>query len=191
MRCFGCYYFCNLLKDLRLALILLRTVGTLLMQRGNGTLIAWFHIRTAFRCMAGWTSEDFCSLFVEFKISKDIRSRFPRQTCGNQFYVFMSCKLCVFCSTICSIRDYNSPFFLVIHLRKVLLDKLTVTMVVLLILVLCYNRTIGSNGFFKISSISSMLFSCALFRIVASGSEGFCSMVDFMPPSSFVRSLRF
>ena len=27
-------------------------VGTLLMQRGNGTLIAWFHIRTAFRCMA-------------------------------------------------------------------------------------------------------------------------------------------
>ena len=69
MRCFGCYYFCNLLKDLRLALILLRTVGTLLMQRGNGTLIAWFHIRTAFRCMAGWTSEDFCSLFVEFKIS--------------------------------------------------------------------------------------------------------------------------
>lgn len=25
MRCFGCYYFCNLLKDLRLALILLRT----------------------------------------------------------------------------------------------------------------------------------------------------------------------
>lgn len=77
MRCFGCYYFCNLLKDLRFALILLRTVGTLLMQRGNGTLIAWFHIRTAFRCMAGWTSEDFCSLFVEFKISKDIRSRFP------------------------------------------------------------------------------------------------------------------
>ncbi|WP_368272959.1 hypothetical protein, partial [Fusicatenibacter saccharivorans] len=46
MRCFGCYYFYNLLKDLRLALILLRTVGTLLMQKGNGTLIAWFHIRT-------------------------------------------------------------------------------------------------------------------------------------------------
>ena len=88
MCCFGCYYFCNPLKNFRPALILIRTAYTLLMQKGNSTLIALFHIRTAFRCMAGWTSEDFCSLFVEFKISKDIRSRFPRQTCGNQFYVF-------------------------------------------------------------------------------------------------------
>ena len=31
----------------------------------------------------------------------------------------------------------------------------------------------------------------ALFRNVASGSDGFCIMDDFMPPSSFVRSLRF
>ena len=30
-------FFCNLLKDLRLALILLRTVGTLLMQRETHT----------------------------------------------------------------------------------------------------------------------------------------------------------
>ena len=35
----------------------------------------------------------------------------------------MSCKLCVFCSTICSIRDYNSPFFLVIHLRSTDADE--------------------------------------------------------------------
>ena len=187
---FGCYYFCNSLKNLRLALILIRTAYTLLMQKGNGTLTALFHIRTAFRCMTGWTSEDFCSLFVEFKISKDIRSWFPCQACGNQFYVFISCKLCVFCSAVCSICDYNSPFFLFTHLLKVFLDKLTVTVVVLLILILCYNRTIGSNGFLKIGYISPMLFP-ALLRNVASGSEGFCIMDDFMPPSSFVRSLRF
>ena len=46
---FGCYYFCNSLKNLRLALILIRTAYTLLMQKGNGTLTALFHIRTAFR----------------------------------------------------------------------------------------------------------------------------------------------
>ena len=160
MCCFGCYYFCNLLKDLRLALIPIWTADTLLMPKGNGTLIALVHIRTAFRFMTRSTPEDFCSLFVEFKIRKDIRSRLPCQTCGNQFYIFISCKLCVFYPTICPIRGYNSPFFLFIHLLKVLLDKLTVTMVVLLILVLCYNRTISSNRFFKIGSISSMLFSC-------------------------------
>ena len=160
MSCFGCYYFCNPLINLRLALILIRTAYTLLMQKGNGTLIALFHIRTAFRWMAGWTSEDFCSLFVKFKISKDIRSWFPCQACGNQFDVFISCKLCVFCSAVCTIRNYNSPLFLFIHLLKVFLDKLTVTVVVLLILILCYNRTIGSNGFLKIGYISPMLFSC-------------------------------
>lgn len=96
---FGCYYFCNSLKNLRSALILIRTVGTLLMQKGNRTLITLFHIRTAFRCMTGRTMKDFCSLFVEFKISKNIRSCFPCQACGNQFYVFIGCKLCIFCST--------------------------------------------------------------------------------------------
>ena len=139
MCCFGCYYFCNPLKKLRLTLVLIRTACTLLMLKGNGTLIALFHIRTAFRCMACRISEDFCSLFVEFKISKDIRSWFPRQACGNQFYVFIDCKLCIFCSAICSICDYNSPLFLFTHLLKMLLDKLTVTMVVLLILVLSLN----------------------------------------------------
>ena len=80
---FGCYYFCNPLKNLRPALILIRTVGTLLMEKGNGTLIALLHIRTAFRCITGWTAKDFCSLFVEFKISQNIRSCFPCQACGN------------------------------------------------------------------------------------------------------------
>ena len=130
------------------------------MQKRNGTLIALFPIRTAFWCMASRTPEDFCSFFVKFKISKDIRSWFPCQACGNQFYVFISCKLYVFCSAVCSIRNYNSPLFLFVHLPKMLLDKLAVTMVVLPILVLCYNRTIGSNGFFKIGSISPVLFSC-------------------------------
>ena len=157
---FGCYDFCDPLIDLRLALIPIRTVGTLLMQKRNSTLIALFHIRTTFRCMAGWTSENFCSLFVEFKISKDIRSWFPCQACSNQFYIFISCKLCVFCSAVCAIRNYNGSFFLFIHPFKMLLDKLTVTVVVLLILVLCYNRTIGSNGFLKIGCISPMLFPC-------------------------------
>ena len=78
MCCFGCYYFCNLLKDLRLALIPIWTADTLLMPKGNGTLIALVHIRTAFRFMTCSTPEDFCSLFVEFKIRKDIRSGFPR-----------------------------------------------------------------------------------------------------------------
>ena len=40
--------FATRLKNLWLALILIRTVGTLLMQKRNGTLIALFPIRTAF-----------------------------------------------------------------------------------------------------------------------------------------------
>ena len=109
--------------------------------------------------MTGWTSEDFCSLFVEFKIGKDIRSWFSCQACGNQFYVFIGCKLCVFCSAICTIRNYDSSFFRFIHPLKMLPDKLTVTVVVLVILVLCYNGTILSHRFLKVGRISPMLFS--------------------------------
>mgnify|MGYP006990154088 CR=1 FL=1 len=137
-------YFCNLLKNFWLALILIRTAGTLFMQKGNGTLIALFHIRTAFGCMTGWTSEDFCSFFVECKISKDIQSRFPCQACGNQFYVFIICKLRVSCSAVCSIRNDNSPFFLFIHLLKMLPDKLAVAMVVLL-RVIYHQRSTGAD----------------------------------------------
>src|SRR5699024_11884347 len=80
---FGCYYFGNPLKDLRFTLVLVRAVGTLLMQKGNGALPALLHIGAAFRRITCRTPENFCSFFVEFKISKDIRGEFPRQACSE------------------------------------------------------------------------------------------------------------
>lgn len=46
---FGYYYFCNSLKNLRFALLLIWAASTLIMQKGNGTLITLFHIRAIFR----------------------------------------------------------------------------------------------------------------------------------------------
>lgn len=129
------------------------------MKKGNGTLMTLYPILEQLLVYGLQDIEDFCPFFVKDKISKDIRSSFSCQTCDDQFYVFIICKLCVFCSTVCTIHDDNNPFFLFIHFFKMLLEKPTVTMVVLLIPVLCYNRAIYSNGFSKIGSISSTLFS--------------------------------
>lgn len=131
------------------------------------------------------------SLFVESKISKNIRSCFSSQACSNQFYIFIGCKLCIFSFAIRTIRHYSSPFFLFIRLLKMLLNRpTTVTVVVFIILVLRYNGTIASTDSSKLV-IYPRYSSPALLRKVASGSEGFCILMDFMPSSSFVRSLRF
>lgn len=115
------------------------------MKKGNGTLMTLFPILEQLLVYGLQDIEDFCPFFLKDKISKDIRSNFSCQTCDDQFYVFIICKLCVFCSTVCTIHDDNNPFFLFIHFFKMLLEKPTVTMVVLLIPVLCYNRVIYSN----------------------------------------------
>src|SRR5699024_5018491 len=121
---FGCYYFGNPLKDLRFALALVRAVGTLLMQKGNGALPALLHIGAAFWRITCRTPEHFCSFFVEFKISKDIRCGFPRQACGDQFYILFQFELPVFCPAVCAIRNYVRPLFLFLHLLKMFLEKL-------------------------------------------------------------------
>src|SRR5699024_5173878 len=156
---FGCYYFGNPLKDLRFTLVLVRAVGTLLMQKGNGALPALLHIGAAFRRITCRTPENFCSFFVEFKIIKDIRGEFPRQACSDQFYILLRCELRVFCPAVCAIRNYDCPLFLFLHLLKMFLEKLAVTVIVLVILIIRYNGTILTYGFLKVGCISPMLFS--------------------------------
>lgn len=150
---FGCYYFGSTLKDFRLTLSLIWVARTLLMQKGNCTFVTLFHIGTAFRRMTRKASENLCALFVPLNVRQDIRCRFTRQAYGNQFYIFIICKLHIFHPAVCTIRDYDIPLFLTLHLFKILPDKPAVTMSVFLILVLGCNRTIHPYRFFEIGTI--------------------------------------
>ena len=190
MRCFGCNNPSNPFINLRPTLILVWTADTLVAQERNSALAALLHIRTAFRRIACRALQDLCPLFVKLKICKDVRGCLSRQACCDQFYIFISCKLCVFCPAVCPIRHNDSLLFLFFHLLQMLPDKLAVTMVVLLILVLCYNGAIGTNRFFKIGNISPVLFPCffpeccfRVRRVLHHG--GFHAAVFFCAESAF------
>ena len=92
MRCFGCNNFSNLFMNLRSALILVWTAGTVVAQERNSALAALLHIRTAFRRIACRALQNLCPFFIKFKICADVRGCLFRQTCCGQFYIFISCK---------------------------------------------------------------------------------------------------
>ena len=111
MRCFGCYYFCNLLKDLRLALIPIWTADTLLMPKGNGTLIALVHIRTVFSVHdLQYTGGTFVPSSLNSKSARISGAGFPVRlvVISSTFYQL---QVVCFYPTICPIRGYNSPSF--------------------------------------------------------------------------------
>ena len=52
---------------------------------------------------------------------------------------FLSVVGCVFCYVVCTVCNDDNPLYLPVCPPNVFLDRLTVTIVVLLILILCYN----------------------------------------------------
>ena len=118
------YYFSNPFKDFWFTLILIWTVCALFMQKGNRTLITLLLIGVAFGAVVRRALQHSCVFLVIFKVCKYIRGFFSCQAGSDLVYVFIGGQLYIFCSTVCTISDYNRPFFLHIHLFKVLSDKL-------------------------------------------------------------------
>lgn len=118
----------------------------------------------------------FCLLFAVptiFKITQNVFGFPPSKVCRNQFDVFLLCQFLVLPACICPVRNYDYRFPVYSFRFQCFLQKLTVTVYILLILIVKHNASIFTGCLCYICHISTILFP-RFSRYVASGSAGFC-----------------
>lgn len=113
--------------------------------------------------MTGCTSQQFCSVFIELKICPVITDFRTLKVCGNQRYVLFLRQKTVHHSTVSTIGCEYGMGSIIRLLLDVVFEKLAVTIVILLVLIVnCNAVMIIICHFHDIGDITSVVRTCLL-----------------------------